>query len=126
MQESRPRLSHRPRTGMTSALSGRAMAGSVGVLPFVDYYVYATGEAPVVVAPANGEPAAAASGSAAPGRAETRPASAYPIPNTWRSELPNNHLSYAITWFALAVALLVIYLVYHARPGSREDRDRQD
>jgi surfeit locus 1 family protein len=32
-------------------------------------------------------------------------------------ELPNNHLQYAITWFALAVAMGVIYVVYH-RPGA--------
>ncbi len=32
-----------------------------------------------------------------------------------RIELPNDHLQYAITWFSLAVALVVIYLVYHLR-----------
>ena len=101
-----------------------AMAGSVGVLPFVDYYIYATGEAPVIRDPANGE-TEASTGKAAPGAAETRPAPAFPIPNTWQIELPNNHLSYAITWFSLAVALLVIYLVYHARLGpSKPGRGR--
>jgi surfeit locus 1 family protein len=30
-------------------------------------------------------------------------------------ELPNDHLQYAITWYALAVALLVIYVLYHRR-----------
>lgn len=69
-----------------------AMAGSVGILPFVDYYIYATGESP-----------------AAPG---------YPVANVWRIDLPNNHLSYAITWFSLAVVLLVVYFVYHARPAA--------
>jgi len=29
--------------------------------------------------------------------------------------LPNDHLQYAITWYALALALAVIYLVYHRR-----------
>ena len=29
-----------------------------------------------------------------------------------RLELPNNHLQYAITWFLLAGALVVIYVVY--------------
>lgn len=33
-------------------------------------------------------------------------------------ELPNNHLEYAITWFALAGAMIVIYLLYHRRPNS--------
>lgn len=31
--------------------------------------------------------------------------------------IPDNHLNYALTWFSLAVVLLVIYLVYHARQG---------
>ncbi len=53
-------------------------------------------------------------------------ADAAPNPGGWpkggvtRLELPNNHLQYAITWFSLAVALIVIYFVYHrrdARPG---------
>jgi surfeit locus 1 family protein len=30
-------------------------------------------------------------------------------------DLPNNHLQYAITWFSLAAALVVIYVVYHWR-----------
>jgi surfeit locus 1 family protein len=34
-------------------------------------------------------------------------------------ELPNNHLQYAITWYALAVALIVIYVVYHRRHSFR-------
>ncbi len=40
------------------------------------------------------------------------------VPGGWpeggqtRLELPNNHLQYAITWFLLAGALVVIYLVY--------------
>ena len=42
-----------------------------------------------------------------------------PNPGGWpkggvtRLELPNNHLQYAITWFSLAVALAVIYVLYH-------------
>jgi len=40
------------------------------------------------------------------------------VPGGWpkggqtRLELPNKHLQYALTWFLLAVCLLVIYLVY--------------
>jgi surfeit locus 1 family protein len=40
------------------------------------------------------------------------------IPGGWpeggqtRLELPNNHLQYAITWFLLAGAVVIIYLVY--------------
>jgi surfeit locus 1 family protein len=42
-----------------------------------------------------------------------------PNPGGWpkggvtRLELPNSHLQYAITWYALAVALIVIYVLYH-------------
>lgn len=32
-------------------------------------------------------------------------------------DLPNNHLSYAITWFGLAAALLGVWLAYHIRHG---------
>jgi surfeit locus 1 family protein len=46
-------------------------------------------------------------------------AAAVPNPGGWpkggvtRLRLPNDHLQYAITWYALAAALLVIYVVYH-------------
>jgi surfeit locus 1 family protein len=42
-----------------------------------------------------------------------------PNPGGWpkggitRLDLPNDHLQYAITWFSLAVALAVIYVLYH-------------
>jgi len=49
-----------------------------------------------------------------------------PNPGGWpkggitRLELRNDHLQYAITWFSLAVALIVIYFLYHHRnTGSR-------
>jgi len=32
-------------------------------------------------------------------------------------DLPNNHLSYAITWFGLAAGLIGVYLAYHASKG---------
>ncbi|UCH73762.1 MAG: SURF1 family protein [Rhodospirillales bacterium] len=100
-----------------------AMAESVGVLPFVDYYIYATGEAFVDNKPEEAGTAAGAGGTAQPTAAETHAASAFPVPNTWRVDLPNNHLSYALTWFALAAALLVIYFVYHARQAPRTTVD---
>jgi surfeit locus 1 family protein len=50
-----------------------------------------------------------------------------PNPGGWpkggvtRLELPNDHLQYAITWYALAVALIVIFVLYHrANPRSAE------
>ena len=48
-------------------------------------------------------------------------ADAAPNPGGWpqggvtRLDLPNNHLQYAITWFSLAVAMVVIYVVFHRR-----------
>jgi surfeit locus 1 family protein len=44
-----------------------------------------------------------------------------PNPGGWpkggvtRLDLPNDHLQYAITWFSLAVALIVVYFLYHRR-----------
>jgi surfeit locus 1 family protein len=34
-------------------------------------------------------------------------------------ELSDNHLQYALTWFGLAFALVVIFAVYHRKPPSR-------
>ncbi len=39
----------------------------------------------------------------------------YPLGGQTRLNLPNDHLQYAITWFLLAAALAVIYVVYHTR-----------
>ena len=44
------------------------------------------------------------------------PDGGYPVPRGLAVDLPNNHLQYAITWFALSAVLLVIYLIYHWRP----------
>jgi len=63
--------------------------------------------------------------AAADGLADTTPfyidADASPNPGGWpkggvtRLDLPNDHLQYAITWFALAIAMGVIYVAYHRR-----------
>ena len=39
----------------------------------------------------------------------------WPKGGVTRLTLPNNHLQYAVTWFSLAVALVVIYVLYHRR-----------
>lgn len=55
------------------------------------------------------------------------PPGVYPIGGQSRTALPNNHLQYAITWFALAVALTVIYFVYHyRRPEDRKEQAGDD
>jgi surfeit locus 1 family protein len=54
-------------------------------------------------------------------------ADATPNPGGWPQggttplALPNNHLQYAITWFSLAAAALVIYVVYHWRARDPHD-----
>ncbi len=42
-------------------------------------------------------------------------AGTYPVGGQTRMELPNDHLQYAITWGLLAVALAVIYVLYHLK-----------
>jgi surfeit locus 1 family protein len=39
----------------------------------------------------------------------------YPVGGQTRIELPNDHLQYAITWGLLALALAVIYVLYHLK-----------
>ena len=45
----------------------------------------------------------------------------YPIGGQTRIDLPNDHLQYAVTWYALAVALVVIFVLYHRGGARRED-----
>lgn len=46
------------------------------------------------------------------------PGPAVPVPQPVVADLPNNHLGYAITWYGLAVALVVIYGVYGRQRGK--------
>ena len=48
----------------------------------------------------------------------------YPLGGETRIELPNDHLQYALTWFALAIVLIVIYLVFHHQRGRLDLRRR--
>ena len=62
---------------------------------------------------------------AAPVYVEADPAEnpgGFPIGGQTRVSLPNDHLQYAITWYALAVILAVIYVVYHRKPRLGEDQ----
>lgn len=45
----------------------------------------------------------------------------FPLPVTPSADIRNDHLQYAITWFALAGALLVIFVLYLRR--SRQERE---
>jgi len=40
----------------------------------------------------------------------------YPVPAQHLPQPPNNHLSYAITWYGLAVALIIIFIVWARKP----------
>ncbi|HMB75714.1 MAG TPA: SURF1 family protein [Kiloniellaceae bacterium] len=42
----------------------------------------------------------------------------FPIAQPPPVDLPNNHLQYAITWYALALVLLAIFIIYHWRPAE--------
>jgi surfeit locus 1 family protein len=55
------------------------------------------------------------------GRAETP--GLYPVAKQWRLDIRNDHLEYALTWFTLAIALLVIYVVYHRPPKKGAEND---
>lgn len=39
----------------------------------------------------------------------------FPVGGVTRFEIPNDHLQYAITWYAMAIIGIVIYLLYHRR-----------
>jgi len=39
----------------------------------------------------------------------------FPVGGQTRTEFPNNHLQYALTWAALALTLISIYFIYHIR-----------
>lgn len=45
----------------------------------------------------------------------------YPIGGVTRFELPNDHLQYALTWYALAVIGVVIYLLYHRKRAQEKE-----
>jgi surfeit locus 1 family protein len=50
----------------------------------------------------------------------------YPLGGQTRVNLPNDHLQYAITWYALAIALAVIYVAYHWRRPDEAARAKAD
>ena len=47
---------------------------------------------------------------------ETEIPGGLPIGGQAKIDLPNNHLQYAITWYSLALSLIVIFILYHRRP----------
>jgi surfeit locus 1 family protein len=54
-------------------------------------------------------------------QSETPNAGGLPRPVPFQPELADNHLSYAVTWFSLALILVVIYVLFHLkRPDDRQ------
>lgn len=47
----------------------------------------------------------------------------YPVAKQWRLDIRNDHLEYALTWFFFAIALAVIYVLYHRprKEGAPDD-----
>ncbi len=54
------------------------------------------------------------------------PAGRYPIGRPDKIDINNPHLEYAITWFSLALALAVIYGIYHWRPVTTAAQAAKD
>jgi surfeit locus 1 family protein len=52
------------------------------------------------------------------------PSSRFPDPARHLPRPPNNHLSYAITWYGLAVALIVVFIVWARQRGARDATDQ--
>lgn len=50
----------------------------------------------------------------------------FPIGGQTRINLPNDHLSYAVTWGALAIALIVIYVMFHLTPAAPANPPKED
>ncbi|WP_419903610.1 SURF1 family protein [Kiloniella sp.] len=45
----------------------------------------------------------------------------YPLGGQTRIELVNNHLTYVITWYSMALILAVIYFIFHYRPVEKPE-----
>ena len=52
---------------------------------------------------------------------ETPNPGGYPVGRAARVAIPNRHLEYALTWYGLALVLVVIYVVYHWRREETPD-----
>ncbi|MFT5182120.1 MAG: surfeit locus 1 family protein [Alphaproteobacteria bacterium] len=52
---------------------------------------------------------------------DATPPKVYPVGDVPNVALRNPHLQYAITWYALALVLLVIYVIFHVRRRVGED-----
>lgn len=42
----------------------------------------------------------------------------FPVGKQWTLDIRNNHLEYALTWFFMAIALAVIYVIFHRQAAA--------
>ena len=45
----------------------------------------------------------------------------YPVGGRTRLNIVNNHLDYAMTWYGLAIVLLIIYIIFNLRKAGRPE-----
>lgn len=48
----------------------------------------------------------------------------FPVGGQTRLTMPNDHLQYAITWYALAIALMAMFIVHHRRRANKPGEGR--
>lgn len=87
------RPANQPATNVWYSLDLSAMAKAAGIPTFMPYVLEA---------------------------AASPQAGVYPIGGQTRFELPNNHAGYALTWYSLAIVLLVVYGVSGWKPGNKK------
>jgi len=46
---------------------------------------------------------------------KSRTGGKYPVGGRTRIKIVNNHLDYALTWYGLAIVMLVIYFIFNTR-----------
>lgn len=46
---------------------------------------------------------------------------AWPLPQAWRLDIPNDHAQYALTWYGMAIGLAVIWWVFRRQQRHRDD-----
>jgi surfeit locus 1 family protein len=56
------------------------------------------------------------------GLRQPMPGGGFPVGGEIRLALRNDHLQYAITWYSLALALAVIYVIYHLKPAVTREQ----
>ena len=48
-------------------------------------------------------------------QAGDQPSGAYPVARPYKVDLRNDHLQYALTWFSLALILVIVFVIFHLK-----------